>query len=217
MFRLFPQSLQTDLKGTVAKCDFVKYELFKNALIDAIRDAIPKETFDDFSQRAEVALPILFTVLGNSIVSNALHNANAFVPILVTPSAMLTEQRFTQLENAAVSILVTSDEIVTLSIELHPANTAGFSNVHLLGITNSFTNLSSRYSSALFHSGFKKHSVFCLKKCRNNYNIHRLCFLHPRYFNPILHLLYCLPAHTCFPHIPELLSEEQLHLCFLQS
>ena len=32
------------------KCDFVKYELFKNALLDAIRDAIPKETFDDFSQ-----------------------------------------------------------------------------------------------------------------------------------------------------------------------
>ena len=32
------------------KCDFAKYELFKNALIDAIRDAIPKETFDDFSQ-----------------------------------------------------------------------------------------------------------------------------------------------------------------------
>ena len=32
------------------KCDFVKYELFKNALLDAIREAIPKETFDDFSQ-----------------------------------------------------------------------------------------------------------------------------------------------------------------------
>ena len=32
------------------KCDFVKYELFKNALIDAIREAIPKETFYDFSQ-----------------------------------------------------------------------------------------------------------------------------------------------------------------------
>ena len=32
------------------KCDFVKYELFKNALLDAIRDAIPKETFYDFSQ-----------------------------------------------------------------------------------------------------------------------------------------------------------------------
>ena len=31
------------------KCDFVKYELFKNALIDAIREAIPKEIFDDFS------------------------------------------------------------------------------------------------------------------------------------------------------------------------
>ena len=32
------------------KCDFVKYELFKNALLDAIREAIPKETFYDFSQ-----------------------------------------------------------------------------------------------------------------------------------------------------------------------
>ena len=32
------------------KCDFVKYELFKNALIDAIREAIPKATFYDFSQ-----------------------------------------------------------------------------------------------------------------------------------------------------------------------
>jgi len=32
------------------KCDFAKYELFKNALLDTIRDVIPKETFDDFSQ-----------------------------------------------------------------------------------------------------------------------------------------------------------------------
>ncbi len=42
---------EKDCRGFMEpKCDFVKYELFKNALLDAIRDAIPKETFDDFSQ-----------------------------------------------------------------------------------------------------------------------------------------------------------------------
>lgn len=43
-------SYNRDFEFMEPKCDFVKYELFKNALLVAIRDAIPKETFDDFSQ-----------------------------------------------------------------------------------------------------------------------------------------------------------------------
>ena len=43
-------SYNRDFEFMEPKCDFVKYELFKNALLDTIRDVIPKEIFDDFSQ-----------------------------------------------------------------------------------------------------------------------------------------------------------------------
>ena len=32
------------------KCDMAKYELFKSTLLDAIRDVIPQNIFDKFSQ-----------------------------------------------------------------------------------------------------------------------------------------------------------------------
>ena len=34
----------------IPKCDMVKYELFKSTLLDAIRDVIPQNIFDKFSQ-----------------------------------------------------------------------------------------------------------------------------------------------------------------------
>ena len=42
-------SYNRDFEFMEPKCDFVKYEFFKNALLDTIRDVIPKEIFDDFS------------------------------------------------------------------------------------------------------------------------------------------------------------------------